>query len=442
LNGPSLQDGIDKAGNAVRMLWRPNSSPPAVPVLPAEIDGWSKEQAAWRSGVAFFDLSHHMIDLFIDGPDASNLLSAVSANNYTSFEVGRARQFVPVTAEGHIVTDGILFRLGEHSYDLVCIGAAQNWVMYHAQKLKSDVRLKLDLASDYRQGPPVFFRYQVQGPKAAAVIERVLDAPVPGLKFLHFGDAKVAGKAVKVFRHGMAGQPGLEFFGPWEDGELVKKAILKAGEALNMAQVGGLAYYTTGIESGWIPTPLPGIYTSSALEEYRRSVSLYSYEGMNALQGSFYSERAEDYYCSPYELGYGRSISLDHEFIGRAALERAQNAEHRVKVTLVWNSEDVDRVFGKRREFMVSYTKDRVEHDGAPIGISMYAGSIAPAGTIYSLALIDKRFASVGGQVNVVWGQHPGHGAAPDVIDSFARIRTTVQPAPITEHARTTYRKD
>jgi glycine cleavage system aminomethyltransferase T len=415
--------------------------PPAVPVLPPEFVGWSKEQTAWRQGVAFFDLSHHMIDLFVEGPDATRVLSEVSANNYENFPVGRAKQFVPVTEEGYIVTDGILFRLSENSYDLVCIGAAQNWVMYHALKRGYDVRFKLDPASDYRQGPPVFFRYQVQGPRAPAVIERVLDEPIPALKFLHFTDAKVAGRAVKTFRHGMAGQPGLEFFGAWEHGEDVRQAILRAGQDLEMVQVGGLAYYTTGIESGWIPTPLPAIYTSPGLEGYRRWVSLYSYEGMNTLQGSFFSERAEDYYCSPYELGYGQSIAFDHEFIGRRALERAQRANHRVKVTLVWNREDVARVFGKDEKFLVSYTKDRVEQGSNLIGMSLYAGTIGPAGTIYSLALIDRAFASVGSQVIVRWGQHPGAGASKDVIDQFACIRATVQPAPITEYARTTYRK-
>src|SRR5689334_11728569 len=100
MNQPSLQDAIEKAHGAVRMLWKPNSQPPAVPVLPPEYAGWAKEQTAFRETVAFFDLSHHMINLFIEGPDATRLLSHVSANNFENFSVGRAKQFVPVTEEG------------------------------------------------------------------------------------------------------------------------------------------------------------------------------------------------------------------------------------------------------------------------------------------------------------------------------------------------------
>ncbi len=44
---------------------------------------------------------------------------------------------------------------------------------------------------------------------------------------------------------------------------------------------------------------------------------------------------------TPYDLGYGRSVAFDHDFIGRAALERHAAEQKRVKVTLVWNPEDV-----------------------------------------------------------------------------------------------------
>ncbi len=441
MTGPSLQSGIDKAGGPVQLLWKPNAQPPAVPVLQPEYAGWSQEQAAWRDSVAFFDLSHHMMDLFIEGPDATRLLTAVSANNYENFPVGRAKQFVPVTEEGHLVTDGLLFRLKEDLYDLVCIGAAQNWVMFHAEKGGYDVKFRLDPTSDYRKGPPDFFRYQVQGPDAPAVIEKILGGAPPSLKFLHFAPVTIAGRAVNAFRHGMAGQPGLEFFGPWADGEAVMQVILEAGAAYGMVNVGGLAYYSTGIESGWIPTPLPGIYSSPQLAQYRNWVGLYSYEGMSALQGSYYSENPEDYYCSPYELGYDRSIAFNHDFIGRKALEAARGTAHRKKVTLVWDRQDIDQVFGRERGFVVSYSKDRVERDGKLVGMSLYAGSIGPADTILSLALVDEESATPGTEVAVVWGQHPGPGAPPDVPDGFERIRAVVQPAPITEHARTAYRK-
>ena len=34
------------------------------------------------------------------------------------------------------------------------------------------------------------------------------------------------------------------------------------------------------------------------------------------------SNNIEDYYMTPYELGYGPFVKFDHDFIGREALEK------------------------------------------------------------------------------------------------------------------------
>ena len=59
----------------------------------------------------------------------------------------------------------------------------------------------------------------------------------------------------------MSGAPGLELFGPWEEGEEVEAAIVEAGESLGLAQVGSRVYATNTLESGWIPCPLPAVFT-------------------------------------------------------------------------------------------------------------------------------------------------------------------------------------
>lgn len=58
-------------------------------------------------------------------------------------------------------------------------------------------------------------------------------------------------------------------------------------------------------------------------------------------RGQFAADDVEEYYLTPYDLGYGRSVAFDHDFVGRAALERHAAAKQRTKVTLVWNPEDV-----------------------------------------------------------------------------------------------------
>ncbi len=439
----NLDQAIEKAGSPMKLLWKPNAEAWTVPVIKPEYVGWSREQTAWRQGVALSDLSHHMFDLFIEGPDATRLLKAVGANDFESFEIGQAKQFVPVTAAGHIVTDGILMREGPQKYILSGVPASQTWVRYHGETGGYDVSFRSDPDSATRRGgDPVLFRYQVQGPRALEVTERAFGGPLPKTKFFHSTPVKLAGRAFRAFRHGMAGQAGYEFIGEWRDAAFVKEALLKAGEASGMIHVGALAYSTNGIESGWIPTPTVGIFTAPELKDYRRSISLFSYEGQKPLHGSFFSENIEDFYCSPYELGYGKSIAFNHDFIGRKELEKAKDHVRRTKVTLVLNIDDVRKTFGQDPKFMLSYARYRIEAGATLVGMTFYTGFIGPVGTILSLALIDKQHAEPGTQVWLVWGEHPGSGTPADADLGFARIRATVQPAPYNEHARKMYREN
>jgi vanillate/3-O-methylgallate O-demethylase len=437
---PSLQDGIDKAGSPIKLLWKPNPPLQTVPVVQPEFEGWAKEQHAYEDGVILYDLCHHMNDLFIDGPDAMKLLQAVSANDYEKFAIGQAKQFVPVTRNGDIVTDGILMRTGENSFILSGVPASQTWVRYHADRGGYDVTYRADADSANRkEGPPAMFRYQVQGPRAMEVVERVLGAAPPNVKFFHSEEVTIAGRKLRAFRHGMAGQPGFELLGQWEDNDAVKQALLDAGESSGIVQVGGLAYYTNGIESGWIPTPTPGIYSDPELEDYRKFVSLFSYEGQKPIHGSFYSDDIADYYVSPYELGYGRSIAFNHDFIGREALEKAKDSYRRKRVTLVYNPDDVKKVMGDPG-YLLRYPRDRVEIDSELVGLAMYTANFPAHGTLLSLALVDKQHAEPGTEVTIAWGEHPGAGAPADAHKEFPRIRATVQPSPYDQVARTSYR--
>ncbi|WP_405926667.1 aminomethyl transferase family protein [Streptomyces sp. NBC_00035] len=440
---PSLQDGIDKAGSPVKLLWKPNAAPWLPEVVEREYTGWRQEQAAWHESVAILNLSHHMFDMFIEGPDATRLLADVGANNFETFAVGQAKQYIPVTKDGNIVTDGILSRDGENKYTLSGVPAAQHWVQYHGEKGGYDVTYVTDPSSAFRKGAdPKLFRYQIQGPLASDLVERAFGGPLPPTKFFHSSPVTLDGMDFRALRHGMAGQAGYEFIGPWQHAEAVKEALLRAGEPLGLVQVGAFAYATPSVESGWIPSPVPGIYTDPDLLDYRKHIALYGVEGQRPLGGSFFSENIEDYYCSPYELGYGKMISFNHDFIGRDALQKAKDNVARKKVTLMFNTDDVRRALGDDPGFVLSYSRNRVESGSALVGVTCQTASLDPVGTILSLTLIDKEYAEPGTEVSIVWGEHPGPGTAPDADLGFPRIRATVQPAPFNQHARTLYRRN
>ncbi len=58
----------------------------------------------------------------------------------------------------------------------------------------------------------------------------------------------------------MAGAPGLEIWGPYAEKDEMRDAILKAAKdaGVELWLVGSRAYSTNTLESGWIPSPLPG----------------------------------------------------------------------------------------------------------------------------------------------------------------------------------------
>lgn len=437
---PTLKEALDRAGSAVALLWKPDAPAWEPDVVEREYAGWAEEQRAWAEAATIADVSHHMWDTFIEGPDATRMLAAVSANNYETFAVGQAKQYVPVAPDGNLITDGILLRTGEESYILSGIASAQNWTKFQSGKLGFDVTFETDPQSNFRGGaPPRLFRYQIQGPAAQAIVEKMFGGPLPPTKFFHTSEVTWEGRTFRALRHGMSGQPGYEFIGDWEHGEAVKDALMSNGEEFGMLHQGAMSYPTASMESGWIANVTPAVYTDPDLAGYRQAMPMFSYEGQAPLLGSFFSPDIEDYYCSPWELGYGRSIHLDHDFIGRDALVASEDSAPRTKVTLEFDPDDVRAHVGEG--YVHNQNRNRVETpDGDLVGTTYQDASMDRFGTVLSLALVEKAHAEPGTRVAVAWGVHPGPGTDPGAHADFPRVRATVAPAPYSQVARTLYR--
>jgi syringate O-demethylase len=287
------------------------------------------------------------------------------------------------------------------------------------------------------------------------VIEQVTSKPAPQLKFFHMTTITIAGRSVRALRHGMAGQPGLELFGPWQDGEAVKAAIVEAGQEFGLRQVGARAYSSNTLESGWIPSPMPAIYSGEKMKPYRQWLPANGYEAMASLGGSFYSDNIENYYLTPYDLGYGPAVKFDHDFIGREALEKIANKPHRKKVTLALDNVDVTHAISTMFEkkdrakyfdfpsaVYATLPYDKVLHDGKAIGISTWCGYSANEGKMLTLAMLDTEYSEPGTEVTFVWGEEAGGSSKPTVERHVqVEIRAIVSPVPYSEVARTSYRR-
>ena len=90
----NLEAALQAAGNPVELLRNSQIGPYAFPVVRHEFTNWRDEQRSWRETCALFDQSHHMSDLYIEGPDALKLLSDLGVNSFKNFKVNQAKQFV------------------------------------------------------------------------------------------------------------------------------------------------------------------------------------------------------------------------------------------------------------------------------------------------------------------------------------------------------------
>src|ERR1700759_2203091 len=337
MSARSLEDLLAASVSPAVLLRNSQAGPNVYPGVPPEFTNWRDEQLAWQRTCVLFNQSYHMAELTVSGPDALALLSYLGVNTFDNFAVDRAKQFVPCTPDGYVIGDVILFHLGDDEFNMVGRAPVLNWVTFHAQTGDYDVMLERDERSAMRtDGRRRSYRFQIQGPRAMDVIDAVLGHPAPELKFFHLTTVRIAGHEVRALRHGMAGQAGWDLFGPWDEEAAVREALVATGEEFGLRQVGGRAYSSNALESGWIPSPLPGIYTGEALAGYRRWLPAAGYEGAASIGGSFYSDDIEDYYFTPWDLGYGHLVKFDHDFIGSTALQKLADQPHRRKVWLRW----------------------------------------------------------------------------------------------------------
>lgn len=451
----SLEDLLTAAGDPVSFLRNSQAGPNVYPGVPAEYTNWRDEQWAWQHSAVLFNQSYHMADLYVRGGGALELLKGLGINTFENFAVDKAKQFVPVSPDGYVIGDVILFHLAEHEFNLVGRAPVLNWVTYHAQKSDLDVEVELDQRSALRtDGKRKAFRYQVQGPNAMDLIRSVLGQDPPDLKFFNMTEIEIAGVPVRALRHGMVGQPGWELFGDWEHRDTVHQAIVEAGKDFGLRLSGGRAYSSNALESAWVPSPLPAVYQGDELKAYREWLPATGYEGTTSIGGSFVSDEIEDYYFTPWDLNYGHIVKFDHDFIGADALKAKVDGPHRQKVTLHLNDEDVARTIGtlfgdpdRRAKFFdwpsavyAMHPMDRVHVDGETVGVSTWVGYSSNEAKMLTLAILDADYATPGTEVTFVWGEEDGGTKKPTVEPHTQyELRATVYPAPIVEEVRKDY---
>ena len=374
-----------------------------------EYTGWRDEQLAWKTTCSLGDWSF-LWDVVIEGPDALKLFSDSGINSVAKFDVGQAKHLVQCNDEGKVITDGVLLRLGEARfstqstpafYSAFLAGSGDYDVTWHEQKT---------------------FQYQVGGPKALEVMERVTGRVLTDIKFMRFEPVTIAGHEVLAVRQGMSGEIGFELHGDAEFADAVYEAVLAVGSDFGMRKLGSRTALINHLEAcfptgGW--HYLADMYTTPGYGKF--VVDNFDLLGVKrGIAGSFESEDISDYMRSPVEMGWGRSIKFDHDFRGRAALEQEVASPRRQIVTFEFDPEDVARVHASLFQEGDAYDPmemplpqryimwaDKVVLDGNTVGVSTVPGYSYFFRKFLSLAYVDVANATPGTKLKVLWGS-PG----------------------------------
>ena len=185
----------------------------------------------------------------IQGADAAKFLDFVYTNTFSTLPVGRVRYGLMLREDGHVLDDGTTARLGADHYLMTTTTAAAGLVMRHLdfvhQAFCADWQVRFISVTE------AWAQFAVAGPKARALLNSVLDAPVE-LPFMGVGSAQVGGVAARLFRISFSGEEGYEIAVPTRYGEALFRDLVARAETLGGGPYGMEALNVLRIEKGFI----------------------------------------------------------------------------------------------------------------------------------------------------------------------------------------------
>jgi glycine cleavage system aminomethyltransferase T len=274
------------------------------------------------------------------------------------------------------------------------------------------------------------FLFQLGGPTCLQVLDAATGENLHDIKFIHHRKSSIAGREVMILRVGMAGSLAYEVHGKLEDAVVVYEKILKAGKKYGLKRLGtpayNMAHWENGFPQAYLDFPMPWFENPGFAEWLRERGTGYLCDpetGTNSLSGSVGKDYAARY-RTPLELGWGKTINLDHDFIGKEAIQKLKEKPHRHMVTLEWSKDDVLDIHRSQLEdeipykdisnpedtsFGGIYPSDWVENDkGDRIGISSGRMFSWFYREMISICSLDEEYLEEGTEVFVVWGEADG----------------------------------
>ncbi len=210
--------------------------------MPVQYSGVVDEHMAVRERVGLFDVSH-MGEASVRGPQSVDFLQYVTCNNVARLEPGRAHYNALMRPEGSFVDDLLVYCLAERDFLLVLNAAntAKDLAWLHQHASAFDVAVE-DRSADWAQ-------LAVQGPRAARLLDGLVDPAPSGLRYYSHANALVDGIECLLSRTGYTGEDGFEIYAPAASAERLWKRLIEAGREHGIAPIGLGARDTLRLEA-------------------------------------------------------------------------------------------------------------------------------------------------------------------------------------------------
>lgn len=234
------------------------------------------EHMAVRTTAGWYLWTHELME--VKGKDAAAFLDHVLANPIANLKVGKDRYTTMLDENAEIIDDVVVMHMEEDLFwvSSLFVNYMKQWFDQHSAGY--DV--------SYQNITPQWHMFAVQGPKSRDMVNALVKNPIDDLKFFSVCDNEIDDVPVKINRAGFTGEKlGYEIYVAAGNADLVEEKLRSTAAQFDARQV------TEFQIMAWTLPTEAGFY-------YMRDLR----------------------HTNPFEVGFGRGIGWDKEFIGKEAL--------------------------------------------------------------------------------------------------------------------------
>ena len=189
------------------------------------------------------DHRHHAsIQIRGSGKDAARLLSRMAVRGFAKMQVGRVAYTCWCDANGKVIDDGTISRLGEDHFFVTAAEPTLSWM----SRLSRGFDVEIVDVSEQTGA------LSLQGPTSRDILKQCSDTDMDRLKFFQTTSARLDGVEVQISRTGYSGDLGYELWCDARNSLKVWDAIMAAGRDYGIEPAGIEALDMVRIEAGLI----------------------------------------------------------------------------------------------------------------------------------------------------------------------------------------------